>query len=103
MTNSEYVCKLTQMFHSKSRDPKVYENEDCMPYISDNLEYSHLEFYQVGQNASHSFYLAVDGEKVYYLSFGERYNSDTDEVDVQESIHLLKKDIQKDPVYLGHW
>jgi len=126
MTNLQYIQILAKMFASHSEDPKVYEKtkiEISKSIKEENAEYKHISFYSVGRNASHHFYLGVDdSDNVYYRSlyrdeecvWGDRdpakcdwKNPDTMPIDyisiVEESIHKMDKDIQKEHVYMGHW
>ncbi len=89
MTKADKVKIHASMYLAKSKDPNVYSKVELRPSKAETPGYDHLDFYCVGHNSSHYFYLAVDGDTYYQMSW--------DTFDDREHITT------GDPVYLGHW
>lgn len=126
MTNKEYIISLAQMYAVKNDNPAIYSKVDVSPHYStaeQNKDFAHIPFYSVGRNSSHSFYLGVDDkDQVYYRAYSYydeqvelypecKHNDDNCICFIPENIiereydriGVIDKDLQTDPIYIGHW
>lgn len=106
MTNREYVTKLAKMYAGRSEmEWEQATIEACKVEKEENMaEFGHIDFYQVGRNASHDFYLGVDeNDNAYYRSYSAFIHMDDPSKDVvNESCHK-EENVQDPELYIGHW
>ena len=128
MTNKEIVLTYAKMYDARSDIPAEYEWATVNARkvsLDKNAEYQHVDFYPVGQNASHSFYLGIDDQdNAYYMAYAydsglivpcscEKEYSYEEEHPcyaisnikeyIDESVHKLEGSLESKRMYLGHW
>mgnify|MGYP003353429663 CR=1 FL=1 len=90
MTNLEIAQHLSKMYLAKSEDPKELAKVELKPRNEDGYEW-----YTVGHNSTHQFYLGVDSNGDLFV---KSYTSDyrIEGMSVQEYIALMKSDNEED-------
>jgi len=87
----DQVIAFAQQYRAGSSEPAIYSKATVRSTRAETPGYEHLDFYCVGHNATHLFYLASDGTDYYRMSVDS---------DFSDEEYITKN---TGAGYLGHW